>query len=185
MLQDLYDDTKNKMAKAITVLKKDFSQLRTGRASASMLDSILVDCYGSKTPITQLANVSLPEPRQLVIKPWDASIMDSISKAILVSDIGITPVIDKNVIRLNVPQLTEETRKKIVKLAKTKSEDCKVAVRNNRRDANKRSEELKKGGKITEDDMKKSEKIIQDITDTNIKEIDDLYLKKEKEILEV
>lgn len=185
MLQEVYNETKNRMIKTITVLKKDLTQLRTGRASSSMLDNIVIDYYGTKTPVNQAANISVPEPRQIIIKPWDAGMLDAISKAILASDIGITPIIDKNVVRLNIPQLTEETRKKIVKMAKTKCEDCKVAVRNIRRDSNKKCEELKKAGKVTEDDYKKSEKIIQDITDTNIKEIDLINLTKEKEILDV
>jgi len=173
------------MSKTITVLKKDLSQLRTGRANAAMLESIIVDYYGSKTPVTQVANISIPEPRMILVKPWDANMIDSICKSILASDIGITPQPDKNVIRLNVPQMTEETRKKIVKLAKNKCEDCKVAVRNVRRDINNKLQEFQKSSKITEDDYRKSLKIVQDITDENIKEIDDIYSKKEKDILEV
>nr|HPN32596.1 ribosome recycling factor [bacterium] len=154
-------------------------------ASAAMLEPIIVDYYGSKTPVTQAANVSIPEPRMIIIKPWDANMIDSICKAILASDIGITPQPDKNIIRLNVPQMTEETRKKIVKLAKTKCEDCKVAVRNVRRDINAKLQEIQKSSKITEDDYRKGLKVVQDITDENIKDIEDIYQKKEKDILEV
>ncbi len=185
MLQSVYNDCKDRMVKAINVLKKDLAQLRTGRASATMLEPIMVDYYGSKTPINQVANVSIPEPRVIVIKPWDANMIEPICKAILASDIGITPQPDKNVIRLNVPQLTEETRKKLVKLAKTKGEECKVAIRNVRRDGNNKLKELEKDGKITEDEHNKGLKVIQDFTDNHIKEVDEILRKKEKEILEI
>jgi len=185
MLQSVYNDCKDRMVKAINVLKKDLAQLRTGRASATMLEPIMVDYYGSKTPINQVANVSIPEPRVIVIKPWDANMIEPICKAILASDIGITPQPDKNVIRLNVPQLTEETRKKLVKLAKTKGEECKVAIRNVRRDGNNKLKELEKDGKITEDEHNKGLKVIQDFTDNHIKEVDEILSKKEKEILEI
>jgi len=185
MLQEVFNDCKNRMSKAIAVLKKDLMQLRTGRASATMLESIVADYYGTKTPITQVANISIPEPRSIIIKPWDAGMIDAICKAILASDLGITPQPDKNIIRLNIPQMTEETRKKIAKTAKTKCEDCKIAIRNIRRDGNTKLQELEKSGKITEDDYRKGLKIVQDITDENIKEIDEINSKKEKEILEV
>jgi ribosome recycling factor len=185
MLNDIYEDCRNRMEKAISVLKNDFKSFRTGRASASMLDSIKVDYYGTPSPINQIANISIPEPRLLVIKPWDAAMIDQISKAILASDIGITPQPDKNIIRLMVPQLTEETRKQIVKLAKNKTEDCKIAIRNVRRDANSMVQELEKDSEITEDDLRVAQKKIQDITDEMIKKVDELYTRKESEILEI
>lgn len=185
MLQKIYDDCKNRMDKSLSVFKKDLLQLRTGRASATILEPIKVDYYGTPTPLSQVANVSIPEPRTINIKPWDVNMIDAICKSILASDIGITPQPDKNIIRLVIPQLTEETRKKIVKTAKNKCEDCKISIRNIRRDVNTNLQTLEKKSEISEDDLRKALKIVQDITDEKIKVTDEVFVKKEKEILEV
>ena len=184
-MNELIKNTEEKMNKTLAVLDRDYKSIRAGRANASVLDRINVDYYGSPTPIQQMAAVSIPEPRILMIQPWDASTLKDIEKAILISDIGINPQNDGRVIRLSFPPLTEERRKEIVKEVKKVAEDNKVAIRNTRRDALEKLKGLKKANSITEDDEANGEKKIQNLTDKFCKEIDNLASLKEKEILEI
>ena len=184
-MNELIKNTEEKMIKTLGVLDRDYKAIRAGRANVSVLDRITVDYYGSPTPIQQMAAVSVPEPRILMIQPWDASTLKDIEKAILVSDIGINPQNDGRVIRLAFPPLTEERRKEIVKEVKKVAEENKVAIRNTRRDALEKLKGLKKANTITEDDEQNGEKKIQNLTDKYCKEIDTLAAAKEKEILEI
>ena len=173
------------MDKTIEALKHEFSTIRAGRANAQMLDKIRVDYYGTPTPINQVGSISVPEPRTLMINPWDKSAMKDIETAIRNSDLGLNPTNDGEVIRLNVPALTEERRKELCKQAKKASEDFKVRIRNERRDANDKLKKLEKEGEITEDDLKKAQDNVQKMTDKYIKEIDTLLDIKEKDIMAV
>ena len=184
-MKELLKNTEEKMNKTISVLERDYKSIRAGRANAAVLDRITVDYYGCPTPIQQMAAVSLPEPRILMIQPWDAGTLKDIEKAILTSDIGINPQNDGRVIRLAFPPLTEERRKEIVKDVRKTAEESKVAVRNTRRDAIEKLKALKKSNSITEDDVSDGEKKIQNLTDTYCKEIDELAALKEKEIMEI
>lgn len=184
-MQELIKNTEEKMNKTIAVLERDYKSIRAGRANAAVLDRITVDYYGVPTPIEQMAAVSVPEPRILMIQPWDASTVKDIERAILTSDIGINPQNDGRVIRLAFPPLTEERRKEIVKEVRKVAEESKVAVRNTRRDAMEKLKALKKANTITEDDVANGEKKIQKLTDRFCQEIDDLSAVKEKEILEI
>ncbi len=184
-MNELLKRTEEKMTKTIAALENEYKSIRAGRANASVLDRITVDYYGAPTPIQQMAAVSAPEPRILMIQPWDASTLKEIEKAILVSDIGINPQNDGRVIRLAFPPLTEERRKEIVKDVKKTAEESKVAIRNTRRDALEKLKGLQKSNVITEDDQANGEKKIQKLTDNYCKEIDNLSAMKEKEILEI
>ena len=184
-MKELLKNTEEKMNKTVGVLERDYKSIRAGRANASVLDRVTVDYYGCPTPIQQMAAVSVPEPRILMIQPWDASTLKDIEKAILTSDIGINPQNDGRVIRLSFPPLTEERRKEIVKEVRKTAEDNKVAVRNTRRDAIEKLKALKKSNTITEDDVADGEKQIQNLTDKYCKEIDELAALKEKEIMEI
>ena len=184
-MQELIKNTEEKMNKTVAVFERDDKAVRAGRANASVLDRVMVDYYGAPTPVQQMAAVSVPEPRVLMISPWDATTLKSIEKAILTSDIGINPQNDGRVIRLAFPPLTEERRKEIVKDVKKMAEENKVAIRNTRRDALEKLKSLKKANTITEDDVTNGEKKIQTITDKFCKEIDELAAIKEKEILEI
>lgn len=172
---------KQHMAKALESLRGEFAKLRTGRASVALLDGIRVDCYGSKMPLNQVATLSVPESRTLVISPWDKGVIQEIEKAIHKSELGLTPVNDGKVVRINIPPLTEERRKDFVKVAKRVTEEARVSVRNARRDANEAVKKLK----VPEDDLKKWETEIQKMTDQAIADVDELLAHKEKEILEV
>ncbi len=183
MIESLYQDISEGMAKSVTALNNELMRLRTGRASASLLDGIRVDYYGTLTPLDQVASVSIPESRLLTIKPWDVSIIKEIEKAILKSNLGLTPSSDGKIIRLPVPPLTEESRKKLVKVVHKICEDYKVTIRNIRRDANDVIKNMKKDGGIPEDAAFKAQDKIQKSTDGNIKIIDGIYKDKEKEIL--
>ena len=174
-----------RMNKAIAALQNDLAAIRAGRANPAILDKITVEYYGVETRVQQVGTVAVPEPRTITIQPWDASILGEIEKAILKSDIGLTPNNDGKVIRLNFPPLTEERRKDIVKDIRKKGEDAKVAVRNQRRDALDKLKALKKSNAITEDDESNGEKKIQNLTDKFCKEIDELANIKEKEIMEI
>lgn len=174
-----------KMQKTIDVVVSEFASVRAGRANAAVLDKIAVDYYGSPTPINQVAAISSPDPRSLLIKPWDASILKAIEKAIQTSDLGINPQNDGSSIRLGFPQLTEERRKELTKLVKKYAEGGKVAIRNIRRDAMDKFKSLQKKSEITEDDCKEYEKDLQDMTDKRCKELDELAAKKEKELMAV
>lgn len=185
MLESTYKETKESMGKSIRALKKDLNRVRTGRASLSLLDGILVDYYGTQTPINQMASLSVPESRLITIQPWDITVIKEIEKALLKSDLGLTPSNDGKIIRISIPVLTEERRKELVKIVRKICEDCKVAVRNIRRDSNELIKGLKKDGDISEDDAFKAQEQIQKITDEYIKLInDDIFKEKEKEILE-
>lgn len=174
-----------KMEKTLDVLASDFAAVRAGRANAQVLDRITVEYYGQPSPINQVGTVSSPDPRTLVIQPWDGSLLKAIEKAIQTSDLGINPQNDGRVIRLVFPQLTEERRKELIKQVKKYGEDAKVAVRNVRRDAVDYVKKAQKKGELTEDDQKKSEKDIQDLTDKFTKRIDEMCSVKEKELMEI
>ena len=178
----VYDD---KMLKTIEVVKSNFASVRAGRANAGVLDRIMVEYYGTPTPLNQVAAVSSPDPRTLVIEPWDATLLRAIEKAIQTSDLGINPQNDGRVIRLAFPQLTEERRKELGKQVRKYGEEGKVAVRNIRRDAMEDFKKMKKNGELTEDDQKSMEKELQDLTDKRCKDIDDLTAKKEAELMAV
>ena len=184
MLDEIYQETRDNMGKSITSLENEFKRIRTGRASLSILDGIRVDYYGTPTPLNQMASLSVPESRLISIQPWDVSVIKEIEKAILKSDLGLTPTSDGKIIRISIPPLTEERRKELVKVINKMSEDHKVAVRNLRRDANDMIKELKKEGEISEDEAYKAQDQVQQITDDHIKLIDEINNKKEKEILE-
>ena len=182
---DAIATAKEKMGKTVAVLVKELSSLRAGRASAQVLDRILVDDYGSPTPVNQVGNISSPEPRLLVITPYDPSVLNPLEKAIQKSDLGINPSNDGKCIRLVFPELTEERRKELVKAVRKKGEDSKVAIRSIRRDAIEQIKKQKKDGEVTEDDQKKLEEQAQKLTDSTIKDIDKIIADKEKEIMEV
>ena len=185
MLKDEYKVYEEKMHKSIDSVASDFAAVRAGRANASVLDRIMVDYYGSPTPIQQIAAIASPDARALLITPWDATALKSIEKAILNSDLGINPQNDGKSIRLNFPQLTEERRKELVKQIHKYSEGGKVAVRNIRRDAMDHFKKMEKKSEITEDELKQAEKDLQKLTDDSCKKIDELLAKKEKELLAV
>lgn len=185
MLNDIYADVKDRMSKAVAALKKEFASIRAGRANTSLLDRITVDYYGVPTPIPQMASVSAPEARLLVIQPWDKNMMSEIEKAILKSDLGITPNNDGSIIRLALPQLTQERRNELVKIIKKKGEEGRVAIRNIRRDGNDMIKDLEKDHEISEDESRRAQDEIQKITDSFIKEIDQVIASKEEEVLEV
>ena len=185
MIKDLLAEAEDRMTKVEKVLLSEFASLRAGRATPALLDKVLVDFYGTPTPVNQTANISCPEPRMIMIQPWDKNNIPAIEKAILKSDLGITPSNDGVVIRLAVPQLTEERRKEIVKLCGKKAEEAKVSVRNIRRDVNDNIKAQEKAKEISEDESKKGLDDAQKLTDKFIKRIDEVLAQKEKEILEV
>ena len=181
-------DTKEfemKMQKSIEAYKNELDTVRAGRANPNVLSRVMVDYYGTPTPVNQIGSVSCPDARTIVIQPWDASTLKGIEKAILASDIGITPANDGKVIRLAFPQLTEDRRKELKKQVSKMGEDAKVAIRNIRRDAIDKAKDMKKNNEMTEDEQKSSEKSVQDLTDKYIKEIDNITASKEKEIMEI
>lgn len=181
----LLKEAKTKMEQSFESMVRNFTKIRTGRANVSVLDNITVDYYGQATPIKQLCNISIPEPRLILIQPWDKTILADIEKAIQASNIGVTPNNDGNVIRLPFQPLTEETRKDIVKSLKRMGEDAKIAIRHIRREANDKAKKLEKDGDITEDDLKKLNKRIQDNTNDWIDKISEAVKTKEKEIMTV
>ncbi|SDM01683.1 ribosome recycling factor [Bacillus sp. OK048] len=185
MPKQVISTTKDKMTKAIQSYTRELASIRAGRASASLLDRITIDYYGAPTPVNQMAGISTPEARLLVIQPYDKSILGAIEKAILKSDLGINPTNDGQVIRIAIPQLTEERRKELVKLVKKESEEAKVAIRNIRRDGNDDLKKLEKSGDITEDALRGYSDDIQKLTDDHISKVDQITKDKEKEILEV
>ena len=174
-----------KMKKSVAGLESEYATISAGRASASVLDRVQVEYFGSNMPVNQVAEIKMPDPRTLVISPWDASCLKNIEKAILASDLGINPQNDGKVIRLAFPQPTEERRKELAKKAEKFAEECKIAVRNVRRDANEQAKEMKKNGDMTEDEQKASEKQIQDLTDKYVANIDKVAEAKKKEIMTV
>lgn len=185
MINEIKSSSEEKMGKALEALSRDLSRLRTGRANVNILDGISVEYYGTPTPINQVAAISSPEPRLLTVTPWDKTVIGEIEKAILKSDIGITPNNDGTIIRLPFPQLTQETREDIAKQAKARGEEAKVAVRNIRRDANDQIKKLEKDKEITEDESKSYQDDIQKLTDTHIDEIDTSVANKEKDIMTI
>ena len=174
-----------KMLKTIDVVKANFASVRAGRANAGVLDRIMVEYYGTPTPLNQVAAISSPDPRTLVIQPWDASLLKAIEKAIQTSDLGMNPQSDGKTIRLIFPQLTEERRRALAKDISKMAEDCKVAIRSIRRDAIDKLKVMKKNGELTEDDLKDAEKKAQNLTDKFCKEVEAVQAKKEKEIMEI
>ncbi len=185
MEQELKTRTTDRMSHTIEALRKDLASIRTGRASLALLDDIMVNYYDTLTPLQQLASLSIPESRQIAIQPWDQKVISDIEKAILKSDLGLTPANDGKTIRINIPTLTEERRKQLVKMVKKKAEEAKVAVRNIRRDANEELKRLEKDKHVSEDVVKKSQEDIQKITDSYIAKVDEVVANKEKEIMEV
>lgn len=184
-VKDILASHEDKMKKALEVLRKEYGSLRAGRATPALLDKITIDYYGTPTPLNQVGNISVPEPRQLVIQPWERNLLATIEKAILKSDLGLTPNNDGSVIRLNIPQLTQQRRAELVKVVHKKAEDDRVAIRNLRRDANEAIKKLEKDKVVSEDEGKKAQEDIQKLTDKYIKEIDHVMAAKEKEIMEV
>ena len=180
-----YPEIEEKMKKRVSGFEAELKTIRAGRANAAVLDKVSVEYYGTMTPVAQVGSISVPEPRMLLIQPWDASILKDIEKAILASDIGIAPQNDGKVIRLNFPPLTEERRKELVKQVKKYTEEAKVQVRNVRRDALESFKDMKKKGEITEDDLKNTEKDIQKLTDKYTDLIDSIYAEKEQEIISI
>ena len=184
-MADILDATRERMNKTISVLQQELNGLRAGRANPQVLDRVMVDYYGTPTPINQLGNISTPEPRMLVIAVWDQKAIPAVEKAIQKSDVGINPSNDGKVIRLVFPELTEERRKELVKVVRKKGEESKVAIRSIRRDANEQNKKQQKDNELTEDDLKRLEEKIQKLTDELIREIDTIVSAKEKEILSV
>jgi ribosome recycling factor len=185
MIALVYEEMEEKMEKTLATFGGELRKVRTGRASLSILDGVMVDYYGTPTPLNQLASLSVPESRLIVIQPWDGNAIKDVEKAILQSNIGLTPNNDGKIIRLSIPPLTEQRRKEIAKQVRQISEDYKVALRNVRRDANETLKQMKKDGDISEDDAFVAKDKVQEITDKYISRIDAAYQEKEKEILEV
>lgn len=185
MSKQVLANTKEKMEKAVASLSRELASVRAGRASANLLDKISVDYYGAPTPVNQLGSISVPEARLLVIQPYDKTVLGDIEKAILKSDLGLTPSNDGSLIRLSIPALTEERRKELVKLVKKYAEEAKVAVRNIRRDGNDDLKKLEKNGEITEDELRSNTENVQKLTDEYIIKVDNVAKDKEKEIMEV
>lgn len=184
-MDDLLKNTEEKMKKSIAVLKNELMSIRAGRANPALLDRISIDYYGTMTPINKLATITAPEPKVIIIQPWDTSKISEIEKAIQKSDLNINPTSDGKIIRLVFPDLTEERRKELVKLVHKKGEEAKVAVRQIRRDANDAIKKMDKNGEISEDEKLKNEENVQKLTDKYIKEIDKILEQKEKEIMEI
>ncbi|MBC2709915.1 MAG: ribosome recycling factor [Desulfosarcina sp.] len=184
MIESTFQETKERMGKTISDLENELKRVRTGRASLSLLDGIRVDYYGTQTPLNQMASLSVPESRLIIIQPWDVSAIKEIEKAILKSDLGLTPSSDGKLIRISIPPLTEERRKELVKVVSKMCEEHKIATRNIRRDSNELLKGFKKDGDISEDDAFKAQDSVQKITDKYITKIDEIYKNKEKEILE-
>jgi ribosome recycling factor len=184
MIDEILSECRQKMDKTIDALKRDFTRIRTGRASTALLDGIKVDCYETLMPLDQVASLSVPESRLISIKPWDQSIIGEIEKAILKSELGLTPMNDGKMIRIPIPPLTEQRRKELVKVAKKMAEEGKISIRNHRRDSNELLKELKNEKEISEDDFFRSQEEVQKVTDEFIKKIDEITVEKEKEIME-
>ncbi|GAB4551386.1 MAG: ribosome recycling factor [Geothermobacteraceae bacterium] len=185
MLDEVRKNAAAGMEKAIDALKRDLGKVRTGRASLSLLDDVRVDYYGTPTPLNQVGTLAVPEPRLITIQPWEKNLIPEIEKAIMKADLGLNPSSDGQIVRIAIPALTEERRKEMVKVVKRMGEDCKIAVRNARRDANDTLKKLLKDKEITEDDQKRGEKDIQDLTDSFVKKVDEILETKEKEVMEI
>jgi len=183
MKEKIFDDVKRKMNKVLEVMAQDLARIRTGRASVALLEGIKVEAYNASMPLPQVASLAAPEPRLLTVQPWDPTLLGDIEKAILKSDLGLTPTNDGKIIRLPIPALTTERRKELVKVVKKMGEEGKVALRNVRRDANERFKDLKKDKQISEDDAHRAQDEVQKITDDFIKKVDAQAAEKEKEIM--
>jgi ribosome recycling factor len=185
MEEEVFTELEARAKEAFVALGRELAKLRTGRANVGLLDHIKVDYYGTLTPLNQLATLATPEPRLLTVKPWDKGARDAIIRALSQSDLGITPNADAEIIRLPIPQLTEERRREMVKTVRRHGEECKVAVRSARREANEMLKELKKDGEISEDDLHRDTERVQKATDGHVAKVDELAAKKEKELLEI
>jgi ribosome recycling factor len=185
MVNDVMEELRSGMDKVIAHLKREFDRVRTGRASLSILDGIRVDYYGTPTPLNQVATLSIPDARLIMIQPWDQSVLGEIEKAIQKSELGLTPMNDGKIIRISIPPLTEERRKELVKLVKKTGEERKVDLRNHRRDANETLRDMKKEKEITEDDLYRHQEEVQKVTDQYIGKIDEVLKEKETEIMEI
>ncbi|HDM08915.1 MAG: ribosome recycling factor [Deltaproteobacteria bacterium] len=184
MKDEILSDLRKKMAKTVEALKREFNKIRTGRATPALLEGIKVECYETQMPIEQVASIAVPESRLITVQPWDQSIIGEIEKAILKSELGLTPMNDGKIIRISIPPLTEERRKELAKLARKMAEESKIAIRNQRREANEMFKDLKNDKEISEDEFYKYQNEVQKITDEFIKKIDEVTAQKEKEILE-
>lgn len=184
MIDEILSEQRQKMTKTAEALEREFKKIRTGRASTALLEGIKVDCYETRMPLEQVATLSAPESRLITIQAWDQSIIGDIEKAILKSELGLTPMNDGNIIRMSIPPLTEERRQELAKLAKRMAEDSRISIRNIRRDANEMLKDLKNEKEISEDEAFKGQEEVQKITDDFIKKIDDITAQKEKEITE-
>ncbi|MFP4427749.1 MAG: ribosome recycling factor [Desulfovermiculus sp.] len=184
-MDEVFQDCKQRMQKALDTLKKDFSRLRTGRASTTLVEDVMVDYYNTPTPLNQLASISIPDSRTITIQPWDRNSFSDVEKAIMKSDLGLNPINDGKVIRISIPPLTEERRKELVKVAKKNTEDAKIAIRNVRREGNETLKKMKNDKDITEDDQHKGQEKIQELTDSFTAKADELLAEKEKEIMEI
>ncbi|MBN2141474.1 MAG: ribosome recycling factor [Desulfovibrionaceae bacterium] len=184
-MQSIISDGKKRMQGALTSLEKEFGRLRTGRASTSLVENILVDYYGAPTPLNQIASISVPDSRSITIQPWDKGAFAGVEKAILKSDLGLNPVNDGKLIRINIPPLTEERRKELVKVAKKFTEEAKIAVRNIRRDMNEALKKMLKDKEISEDEQRRAADDVQELTDDFVKQCDAAMNSKEQEILEI
>ncbi|ASB89586.1 ribosome recycling factor [Bacillus sonorensis] len=185
MSNQVMNQTKERMEKAVAAYQRELATVRAGRANPSLLDKVTVEYYGAQTPLNQLASITVPEARMLVITPYDKTALGDIEKAIQKADLGVTPTNDGSIIRITIPPLTEERRKELAKLVKKYSEDAKVAVRNIRRDANDDLKKLEKNGEMTEDELRSSTEDVQKLTDEYVSKIDEITKDKEKEIMEV
>ena len=184
-MKTVLEDGKQRMKGALSNLEKEFTRLRTGRASTSLVEGIVVDYYNTPTPLTQIASISVPDPRTITIQPWDKGAFGNVEKAIMKSDLGLNPVNDGKIIRINIPPLTEDRRKELVKIAKKYTEDGKIAIRNVRRDLNEALKKMEKDKDITEDEMHRGQDDVQKMTDDFVKECDEYLAIKEQEILEI
>ena len=185
MIKDIFASHEDRMKKSIEALKREFASLRAGRATPALLDKVMVEYYGTPTPVNQLANISVPEPRMIMIQPWEKTILHDIEKAIMKSDLGLNPNSNGTAIRLTIPQLTQDRRTELVKSVNKKAEETKVAIRNLRRDANEAIKKLEKSKEVTEDEAKKGQDDMQKLVDKYIKAVDAAKAVKEKEIMEV
>ena len=185
MIKPILEECEQRMAKAVESVSRELAGIRTGRASAALLDGIKVSAYGSAVPVKQMANIGIPDPKLIVLQPWDRSLLPELEKAILRSDLGLTPASDGNVIRLHVPPLTEERRKELAKLVRKLAEEGKIAIRNIRRESNEHLKSAEKDGSISEDDSRRAHKKTQDLTDSYSEQVDTILSRKEEEIMTV
>jgi len=184
-MNDLINNTSNRMQKSITALIDAFKKIRTGRANPSILDDVKVDYYGNLTPINQTSNITVEEGRSLAISPWDKSLIPEIEKAIMGADLGLNPSTSGDLIRVNMPVLTEETRQQYIKQARAEAENARISIRNIRRDSNQNAKDSESSGEISQDDLRRGEEVIQNLTDNYVTKIDLLLEKKEKDLLEI